>query len=108
MFNKAGPLRVVEVSPSTVTINENGLSSTVSIDHLMLAPTPITVQDVISNANNGNKHELRTGAVWQDENLNQVADDIVNRKNTYSTYHDVDNVNEELAQRLHEPAMMTQ
>lgn len=42
------------MSPSTVTIDENGILNTVSIDRITLDPTSIIVPDVTDDANGNN------------------------------------------------------
>lgn len=53
MSPEAGPFRVLQTLPSTGTINNDGISNTVSIDCTTLAPTPINFQDVLRNSSSG-------------------------------------------------------
>lgn len=104
MSPKVGPFRVIEVSPRTVTIDEDGILNTVSSNHVTLAPTRTTVQEKRNNANNGNKAELPTGAMHPIAHQNQVMHNIVNTKNSDCDEGNVDNDNDEYAKGLHKPA----
>lgn len=54
---KVGPSTAVEVSSSKVTIKEDGISNTVSINRVILAPTLHTFKIVMNDAKNGNHEE---------------------------------------------------
>lgn len=65
MSPKAGPSTVVEVSPSTVTIMEDDISNTVSINRVILAPTLNTLKNVMNEAKNGNNEKWPTVTMGQ-------------------------------------------
>lgn len=65
MLSEVGPFRVGEGSPSTVTIDGDGRSNSVSIYCMKFAPTPTTLQHVMKGDNKGNKDELPTSPMRQ-------------------------------------------
>lgn len=80
-----GQFSIVKISSCTVTIDEDGIWNTVSVDHATLAPTLITVQDIIDNANNGNKDKY-----WQDATKKNVHTIKISRQNViYENEEDV-------------------
>lgn len=60
---KGDPFRVVKVLPSTVTIDKDGISDTVLIYRLALAPTRTTVQNVMNNSINRSRDDQPTGTM---------------------------------------------
>lgn len=68
MSPKIGSFIIVDILPNTVTIDEDGLSNTVSIDRVTFRTTLVTVQNVKDNAHNGNKGGLQTDAISQKVN----------------------------------------
>lgn len=89
----AGPFRVVEVLPSTLTFHRDGIANTVSIYRLTLAPTLIPVQHIMNGANNGNIDQLPTGPMRHNAHQKQVTDDIDRTMNTDKDERNVDNDN---------------
>lgn len=65
--------RFVEISPSTITINEDGMSNTVSIDGVTLRLTLIAVQDVLDDASNRNEDGLTRKALQQNVIYEQIG-----------------------------------
>lgn len=94
MSHKVGPFRVVNISPSTVTIDNDCISNTMSIHPVTLLPTLISVQDAMNDENTGNKDELPTGATGQNESSKKVIDELVNTKNRDSDKRVIDNDND--------------
>lgn len=67
--HKGGPFEIVFISPIKVIVEENGISITISIDDITLVPTLMTVQDVMDDANSGNKNGLPNEAMQENVNL---------------------------------------
>lgn len=60
MWARNGPFKIVKTLPTTVPIDEDVISSTVLIERITLAPALTAAQDVMDDANHGNKDGLPT------------------------------------------------
>lgn len=83
-----GPLRVIEVSPTTVTFDKDGIRHTVSVDCATIAPgvrettaEDSRTQDDETNAGRGERHAKDTSMEEQNETnaLRQYAADGIAR-----------------------------
>lgn len=55
MYPKSGSCWFIEVSPSTVSIDKNGLQNTVSLDWAPLQETPTNAHELFDSAQDGNR-----------------------------------------------------
>lgn len=51
MLPKMSPVKITDVSPNTVTIDENGTQNPVSVYHTALAPSPKNSEKLVDNRN---------------------------------------------------------
>lgn len=63
MYPKIGAFKIVEILPSTVSMDKDGISNTVSIDHTPLVPTLISINDIGYNVNSDKKSGLPTDPI---------------------------------------------
>lgn len=63
MSPNGGQFRTVEISPSIVTMNGDGISTTVWTDQVTLGPPLIKIPDVKDDANSGHKDSLLIDAM---------------------------------------------
>lgn len=70
MTPQTGPTRIVQILPATITIDEDGISNTVSMDCLKWESTLMAIQDGMDDANHCDKHGLPTEAVRQNVRTN--------------------------------------
>lgn len=69
-----GTFKILEQSTSTVTNDEDRISNTVSIVYITLASTPITIQDVMIDANSINEDELPSEAKWKNRHMKNALE----------------------------------